>query len=112
MLKLVLFKFLLYYMPSSDRFGNICKTSTKNLARKRENSIRLQHPFVPIAQHTILSAIGSTGSYITAESVGIILFNGAEKDIFGAEKDKFRAETDEFILKKKQVFTLGAENEQ
>ena len=37
--------------------------------------------------------------------VEIILFNGAEKD-------KFRAETDEFILKKKQVFTLGAENEQ
>ena len=71
MLKLVLFKFLLYYMPSSDRFGIICKTPTKNLARKRENSIRLQHPFVPIAYYTILSARGSTCSYITAGSVGI-----------------------------------------
>ena len=54
-----------------DRFGNFCKTSTKNLARKIENSIRLQHPFVPIASYTILSARGSTGSYITAGSVGI-----------------------------------------
>jgi|LakMenEpi03Aug12_release.lakeMendotaPanAssembly.Ray.scaffolds.fasta_scaffold4713014_1 hypothetical protein len=40
-------------------------------------------------------------------SIEIILFNGAEKNIFGAEKDKcraekdkFRAKTDEFILKK------------
>ena len=47
------------------------------------------------------------GVYLCINSIEIILFNGAEKDIFGAEKDKFRAETDEFILKKKTGFYIG-----